>query len=274
MIVAVDTGGTKTLIATFDRDGTTNILEKFPTPRDTTEYAKTVADQILKHCEPGEVDAICVAAPGPIDSNILQRAKNLGWQTVDISRLLASRFPSTPIYIGNDADLAGISEARRLGDQPGRCLYVTLSTGIGAGLSYDGKLLPGFGRFEAGWMHLLYDGKFQEWEDFASGSSFYKRYGQYGSEVNDPDKWHDFAKRASSGLAVLIPMFQPNTVIIGGSMGTHFTKYSSFLRQELESVIPSFMAETDIVQAKHPEEAVIYGCYYYAIDQLAIAEAA
>lgn len=271
MIIAVDTGGTKTLIAAFDRDGTTNILEKFPTPRDTNEYIEAVSANILKHHQVEEIDAITVALPGPIDNNVLRKAKNLGWETTDISRMLKEKFTDTMILLGNDADLAGIGEARQMDSEAGLCLYVTLSTGVGTGLSYAGKLLPNIGQFEGGWMHIEYEQKLLEWEDIASGSSFYKRYGQYGSEVDDPEKWQDFAMRAASGLKVLIPMLQPDTLIIGGSMGAHYHKYRDFLLEELQSTIPAFMARTTIMQARHPEEAVIYGCYYHAIDQLGAA---
>src|SRR5690606_37901536 len=133
-------------------------------------------------------------------------------------------------------------------------------------ISYDGQLLPNIGQFEGGWMHLDYDGKVQGWEEFASGNNFYKRYGQYGSDVDDPEKWQDYAQRVARGLVVLIPVIQPQTLIIGGSMGTHFAKYIEFLEQELSRLIPNFMNSTNIIQAMHPEEAVIYGCYYYATD--------
>ncbi len=273
MIIAVDTGGTKTLIAAFEHDGSTHIIEKFPTPRDTGEYIEAVASRISGHARTEDIDSVVVAVPGPIDNNVLRRAKNLDWHTFDIVESLAEHFPDTPIYLGNDADLAGIGEAQELSDNPGLCLYTTFSTGVGTGLSYDGRLLPSFGQFEGGWMRLMFEGKLQEWEQFASGSNFYARYGQYGSEVEDKDKWHDFAKRIAAGLVVLIPTLQPSTVIIGGSMGTHFAKYQRQLDEVLHKMIPEFMTSTQIVQAKHPEEAVIYGCYYYAVDQLARSDA-
>lgn len=271
MIVAVDTGGTKTLIELFDTRGKKHFVDKFPTPRDTHEYIQKVSQTIAHHTEPGDVDAIVVALPGPIRDNVLLRSKNLGWGRFDVLGALKVRFPSTKVFIGNDADLAGLAETRALEKtvHPEVSLYLTLSTGIGGGLCFRGRLFPGLARFEAGSMRYEYDGELERWEDFASGRNFYERYKKFGHEVEDADKWQDYAERVSVGLLGLIPLLEPDTLIIGGSMGTHYKKYASFLDQILQEKIPKHMKNVKISQAKHPEEAVVYGCYYHALDELA-----
>lgn len=274
MIIAIDTGGTKTLIVGFDADGVEQHIAKFPTPRDPDEYLDAVTSAITEAVDPSTIDVISVAVPGPIYDGQLLRAKNIGdkWQNIDMAVLFGERFPEARVVVANDADLAGLSEARALDTPPAVNLYVTLSTGVGTGLAFDGHLAEATSHFEGGWMRLHFEGRPQMWEDFASGRSFHDRYGQYGSEVDDPEKWRDFAYRASTGLIVLIPMLGPDHIVIGGSMGTHFAKYANFLRDEIAKALPDFDTSR-ITQAKHPEEAVIYGCYYYAIDQLALAAA-
>ncbi len=189
----------------------------------------------------------------------------------DVLGALQVRFPSTKVFIANDADLAGLAETRALekSKHPEVSLYLTLSTGIGGGLCFKGRLFPGLARFEAGSMRYEYDGSLQRWEDFASGRNFYDRYHKFGHEVDDEDKWRDYATRVSVGLLGLIPMFEPDALIFGGSMGTHYAKYDHFLEEILHEKIPVHMKNVTISQAQHPEEAVIYGCYYYALDELA-----
>lgn len=274
MIIAIDTGGTKTLICSFDTDGVMQQIAKFPTPRNHADYLDAVIEAINEAVDPDSIDVVTIAVPGPIINGRLLRAKNISdeWRNIDISSAISDRLGGVPVYTANDADLAGLSEARALDTPPRISLYVTLSTGIGTGLALDGRLSDSLSHIEGGWMRLVFEDKPQIWEDFASGRSFYERYGQYGSEVDDPDKWRDFAFRASLGLVVLIPMFGPDQVIIGGSMGTHFAKYGHFLREETSKVLSDYDVN-QINQAKHPEEAVIYGCYYYAIDQLATVTA-
>lgn len=268
MIIAVDTGGTKTLIARFDNEGEPTVITKFPTPRDQQTYIDSVTAAVKDAVGSEPVDAFVIALPGPIRRGILQRSPNIGWQQFDVVAAMKQHFPDSLVAISNDADLAGIAEARAL-TNPGLCLYVTLSTGVGTGITFDGKLLPQLERFEGGSMRIEYGGERQRWEGVASGKSFYERYHQYGSDVDDPEKWQDFAQRAASGLMALIPLLEPNHVVIGGSMGTHYAKYGSYLQTILDESIAKHMTDVTISQAKHPEQAVIYGCYYHAIDQLA-----
>lgn len=53
----------------------------------------------------------------------------------------------------------------------------------------------------------------------------------------------------------------PDAIIIGGGVGTHFHKYGKFLRAELKKYENPMVKTPNVYQAKHPEEAVIYGCY-------------
>lgn len=269
MIIAVDTGGTKTLIVAFDTDGVKTQIARFPTPKDIPEYVTAVASAINGFTSIDQIDIIALAVPGSIRDGVLLHAENLGWYQSDILAQVQASFPSTRVVIGNDADIAGLGEMRSRDIIPHTGLYVTFSTGIGTGLCFDGKLPESMEVFEGGKMRFEYEGKMQRWEDFASGRNFYERYQQFGSDVDDPEKWQDYAQRAACGLAVLIPTFEPEIVVVGGSMGTHYAKYQEFLNQELSQIIPKYMENTTLVQANHPEEAVVDGCYYFALDAMA-----
>ena len=269
MIITVDTGGTKTLIEAFDENGNKTFLDKFPTPRDVDEYVAQVSQAIIEKTDTGSIEALSIAAPGPIKGDVLLRSPNIGWENIDLPSKFRTHFASTRIFFANDADMAGLAETRALDNVPTTSLYVTLSTGIGTGLCHDGRLSEATAVFEGGRMRLHYDGEWQHWEDFASGRNFRDRYNQYGSEVDDPEKWQDYAERAAVGFYAMIPLIEPDRIIIGGSMGTHFHKYGHFLLDALNRVIPGHMKRTTVSPAKHPEEAVIYGCYYYALDKLA-----
>ncbi len=268
MIIAVDTGGTKTLIASFDDSGNKEIVSKFATPRDQTEYINTVVAEIRKYVADTPLRAIAIAAPGPIKHDILLRTPNIGWENFDIRQQVGQHFPSTPIFFGNDADMAAVGEAHQLPEHE-LSLYITMSTGVGTGLTYNRRLIPALERFEGGSMRVNYDGTVQRWEDVASGRKFYERNGKYGSEVDDPAVWDDYAERAATGFQLLIPLLEPDYVVVGGSMGTHFAKYATKLQSLLDDRIAKHMGAVKIVQANNPEEAVVDGCYYYAINQLA-----
>lgn len=268
MIIAIDTGGTKTLIASFDDEGNKQTIAKFPTPREKSEYLKAVAAAIREYGL-DNTRAISVAMPGPIRDKKVLRTPNIGWTDFDVISELGAYFPGIPVFLQNDAALAGLAEAREFGPGADLCVYVTLSTGVGGGISYNGRLLSDeLERFETGSMRVEYEGQLHRWEDIASGKSFYERHRQYGKDVTDPDIWQDYAERVAVGLQILISLLEPDHLIIGGSMGTHYAKYADQLHHILNDRIAKHMTVTTISQAVHPEEAVIHGCYYYALDLL------
>jgi predicted NBD/HSP70 family sugar kinase len=264
MLIAVDTGGTKTLIASFSEDGTLGESFKFETPKDKTDYINLLKTTIDAHYPADSIDAIVVALPGHTDPKTgrLIDANHLNWHDFDAKAVLSETY-NCPILIENDANLAGLAEARRLSPVPGNCLYITISTGIGTGIITDGHINPTFSESESGDMVLEYKGTLDLWEDIASGKAIYETYGHYAHDITDEKTWQEIADKISRGLLTLIPILRPEIIIIGGSIGTYFDRYSKTLIELLDSQLPHVPL---IVAANHPEQAVIYGCYYYALD--------
>jgi glucokinase len=148
-------------------------------------------------------------------------------------------------------------------------LYVTISTGIGTGITTNGVIDPGLRLSEGGRMLVEFDGMVHEWDSFASGQAIHKAYGQYAKDIHSKHIWDQIADRISRGFLAAIPLLQPEVVIIGGSIGTYFDQYAPKLEAILREHLPSHIPYPQFLPAKHPEQAVIYGCYYYAIDTLA-----
>jgi glucokinase len=268
MLVAVDTGATKTLVASFGKDGVLKQQIKFATPHDHNEYTKILRSTIAEQYEGEPIEAIVVAIPGVIKNGVVIRCGNLPWNNFDVASALAGVLGKTPIYIENDAKLAGLAETRFLKTIPAQSLYVTISTGIGTGIITDGHINPAFRNSEAGHALIEYDGIVREWESFASGKAIYKTYGKYAHDITNKRTWDQIADRISRGFLAVIPILQPDIIIIGGSMGTYFDKYSKHLLGLLKEKLPAITPCPKFVQAKYPELAVIYGCYYYALDNI------
>lgn len=274
MLIAVDTGGTKTLVAAFRQDGTVAQSIKFPTPRDQSAYFEQLIGTISTIADGQEVEIISIALPGTIRDDIAVWCFNLKWRNLDVAAPLKSAFPSADVFIGNDANLAGLGETRMRDPMPRTSLYVTFSTGVGTGVVTDGLLNPGFLQSEGGHAIVEYKGQLLPWEQVASGRTIHQVFGKYGRDIKDEATWKDIADRMSRGLLTLIPFMQPDMVIVGGSMGTHFQHYGDFLIDTLKQQLHSEIQFPAIVSAKYPEEAVIYGCYYFALDEAARRTAA
>lgn len=269
MIVAVDTGGTKTLIAGYGEDGKIVTEFKFPTPTRKTEYIDVLTTHLIALFDPKKVDAIVVAMPGTVKNGIAVWCNNLHWKDFDVASELKGVLGNAPLYVENDANLAGLAETRLIHPMPISSLYVTISTGIGSGVITNGKIDPGLRYSEAGRALVEFDGVVREWETFASGKAIYTTYGKYARDITSRRIWNKIADRISRGFLAVIPIIQPDTIIIGGSIGTYFKQYEATLKGILKEKLPPHIPLPKLIQAKHPEQAVIHGCYYYALDVLA-----
>lgn len=267
MIIAVDTGGTKTLVGLFDADGSLTKQKKFPTPENIDEYIGELVKTIENLTDKNDsiIDSISIALPGTIVNGFMIHAGNLGWKNIDMKGLLSFRF-SCPVFVENDANLAGLSEAKAFDKTPRMCLYVTVSTGIGTGIITNGEINPLFAATEGGQIFLEHDGVVKPWEQFASGKAIHRTYGKLASEITDERAWYHIAKNIAAGLLVLCPALGPDVVVIGGGVGTHFAKFSDDLTGIMREYLTDKYMPDAIKQAARPEEAVIYGCYYHAIN--------
>lgn len=259
MILAIDIGGTKTLVALADKAGKVTSQQKFPTPEKYKDFLREIENIVANFSTPYKVTI--VAAPGKIDrkNGVGLLFGNLKWKNVPLQKDL-SAITKTPVLIDNDANLAGLGETIKLKPRPHKCLYLTFSTGIGDGIITDGIIDPDFADSEAGKMLFEHNGELQEWEAFGSGRAIVAKYGKMASEINEPETWNEISKSFSLGIVNLCSIIEPDLIIIGGSVGTHFQKYSKFLINNSKNIANKMVTIPPIIQAQHPETAVIYGC--------------
>ena len=268
MIVGVDIGGTKTLVARFNSDGKIEAESEFKTDINYESFLAKLCAEIASICESSQhkLDAIGVAAPGVMDYKTLhfKRFGNLPWQDVDLKVKLENAF-SVPVAADNDANIGAISEATiGAGKDYDEVLYITVSTGIGTGITAKQSIDPALANSEGGMMVFPHKEKLTIWEKFASGKAFVERFGVMGKDTDDPKIWQTYARDLSMGIISLIAVIQPDVVVIGGSMGEHFHKYYDFLMDNIKSVKSPIVELPPIVPANDPHRAVIYGCYIAA----------
>ena len=157
--IGIDLGGTNVRTLLVDENGETYSEVKAPT--EISFGADYVRDKIIGQIETLDcsacgglenVEGIGIGVPGPVDTEngIMIMATNLpGFENYPICKYLSDRF-NLPVFIDNDANVAGLAEAI-LGAGKGKptCYYVTISTGIGGAFVVNGKLVSG-GRGHAG----------------------------------------------------------------------------------------------------------------------------
>lgn len=263
MTIAIDIGGTKTLVAKFNANGVIGEVERFNTPKNAATFF-TELHEVLTRFLPQPDDTIMVASAGLVNSrqNVVLHSPNLGWTNVLVGEELTQRY-SCAVYLENDAVIGGLGAALALPSIPSLVLYVTVGTGIGGGLVVNGRVHDGLNHTEIGHMVVANGDRLEIWEHLASGTALKKFFGKQVADISEPEEWETIADRLSIGFRVLIPALQPGLILIGGGVGAHFDSFSEPLSAKLRKQIPQFIPIPPIQKAPDPEKAVLYGCYHY-----------
>jgi predicted NBD/HSP70 family sugar kinase len=269
MYLGIDVGATKTLFAVFEPDGEMICEKKIKTNQDYAQFKSGVAGE-LKELGQFRLTHCCIALPGWFDfsTDTAIAFGRLPWKNVAIKKDLEAMMPGVKVFYHNDAKLAGLSEATLLQQKYKKVLYLTISTGVGGGVIIDDVIADDFKNFEPGQMVFEHDGKTEKWENFASGRALHDKYGKLASEIDDPAIWKEYVKTLVVGLEDLLATVQPDAVIIGGGVGAHFEKFKPFLEEELNKLNNPLVPIPPLLKARRPEEAVIYGCYDYIVQNL------
>jgi predicted NBD/HSP70 family sugar kinase len=265
MYIGVDVGGTKTLVAVLNGQGVIKEKTVFPTPDSYAHFLKEI--ETCQHTfKTKDFKAGGVGIPSTIfnrDTGVAVRFGNLPWKNVSLQPDLEKIF-ACPIAVENDAKLAGLSEAMLLKDTYSKVAYVTVSTGIGYALINKGVIDTSVGDGGGRTIMLDHKGKLMAWEDFASGRAITERYGKKAAEITDEATWKEISRNLAKGFVHLIAILQPEVIVIGGGVGTHFDRFGKLLTDELEKYKLPLNELPKLLPAGRPEEAVIYGCYDYA----------
>ena len=147
---AVDIGGTKTSIGVVSEAGQLEAHFERPTASIPDPEAATAAmGNWFGEFAQGSgkrLSSIGVACTGPIDpvTGVVGNVDLLpGWQGFSLAESLAQT-TGLRVAVENDADAAALAEFRwGAGRGAARFLYITVSTGIGAGFVFDGELYRG-----------------------------------------------------------------------------------------------------------------------------------
>ncbi|MHB8467787.1 MAG: ROK family protein, partial [Acidimicrobiales bacterium] len=146
-VLAVDLGGTNMRCAAVDEAGTVGHRLERPTPHDGTDTSALTALMAEVAGNVTGCTSAVVGVPGRVDYRVgaLEQAPNLPvtWPPM-LTEARLSQTVGLPVALANDADLAAVGEAffgagRAFSD----VAYLTISTGIGAGVVLGGLLVHG-----------------------------------------------------------------------------------------------------------------------------------
>src|SRR3990167_5183810 len=269
MILAIDVGGTKTLLAVFDDNKKLVEQVKFPTPKDYSEFIKSI-NEAKEKLTTKRFFAGAVGIRGLVDrrKGILITDSILDWHNAPLAKDLSEIF-SCGFSVENDSKLAGLSEATLPNNAKYKKItYITISTGIGSVFIVDKKIDTNLVSSEIGKWVFEHDNKFQTWENFASGKAIVDKYKKRASELEDETSWKSISKNMAIGILNASAAYTPDLIIIGGGVGEHFTKFEKPLLQALQDFPHESIIIPKIIGAERSEEAVIYGCLELALQKI------
>jgi len=254
MIGAVDIGGTKIAVGVVDDNG--RVLSQAQCPTDAERgYAAALAriEQMLRAIATAanaELTGVGIGSTGPVDpvtGEIGDVNFFPAWRgqnpVADLARILGVQ-----VAMENDADASALGEAAwGAGKDRKRLIYVTVGTGIGAGIVLDGCLYRGVDGAHPEIGHHVIDasgplclcGFHGCWESLAAGPAMVswvesRMSRDYPHRDNLTAKricelaraGDDLARQAVAregrylglGLANLVTLFTPDAIVLGGSV--------------------------------------------------------
>ncbi len=264
VVLGVDVGGTKIAAGRVDKNA--QVLSRLVVPTRAAEGFEVSLGQIFHAVDSSltpDVAAIGVCAPGPLNpkTGVVLNPPNLpGWRDVPLAKLIGEKF-GLPCRLENDANAAGLAEAR-FGAARGcaSVFYVTLSTGIGAGIILDGKVYHGKNGAAAEGGHVTIDyrspvicncGTPGCIEALASGTAL-ARAGSYDLD--------EVAAMLGAWLGSIVSLLDPDIVVIGGGV----SRIGDPLFERLRRVVPTrtinqFATGLPIVPAELGDDAGVIG---------------
>ena len=152
-LVGIDIGGTKLATVVADNNGT--ILHKVRQPTEARYGSDHVVSKLIQMVDRtlalveisrSQISAIGISCGGPLDTKtgIVYSPPNLpDWDAVPLKKIITTEF-QVPTVIENDANASAYAEWK-FGDGQGydEVVFMTMSTGIGAGIVSKGQIYHG-----------------------------------------------------------------------------------------------------------------------------------
>ena len=268
MYIAIDIGGTKTLLALFSEHGRLLKRLKMKSHQDQSKWLSEL-NKFLPRVLPlrrKAVKAITFSYPGILDGGHPGHAHNLPeWNGPEIEKSVKEIFEkhriNCKIYYKNDADLGALYECH---NYSGKTVYLTFGTGIGGGIVKNGHLARESADFEPGHKKYTYKGIRNEWEKIASSKAIRAANNDLDvTKISEKRALEDVACRFSLGLTDLIKQYEPDQIVLSGPIIAVFPGFKDTLEKLLEQGLGRTREVPPIYPAKKPQESVIYGAYLY-----------
>ena len=245
--IGVDIGGNHIGIGIVDEKG--EILKKEITDYDNetvkAEEIFRVLNKFLETNNTSKIESIGIGIPGIASGTHIDYTCNLPLSNVEIRDFIKTKLP---IYVSNDANCATIAEYQVTDNKfYNNYGFVTIGTGIGAGVILNGNLLEGSTGAAAELGHMVIEkdglkckcGRQGCFEQYASVTALKRKTNLdtlkeifYLLERNEAIQkvFEEYLNDLAEGLANFINLYDLEMLVIGGSLSEYGYKYMMKLK--------------------------------------------
>lgn len=242
LVGAIEAGGTKFVCGVGTCPEDLSRIE-FPTGSDPQKVLNQVSQWLLtQQASRGKLHAIGIGSFGPVDLQVnsptygyITSTPKPNWQNTNVLGAIAAVFPDSELAFNTDVNAAVLGEScwgngqNSQGQAIDDLVYITIGTGIGAGIISSGKLVTGLVHSEAGHMLLpringdsfLGNCPYHHdcWEGLCSGPALLKRTGINSAQLPaEARAWLLTSNYIGKALANIIMTMSPKRIILGGSV--------------------------------------------------------
>jgi len=212
----------------------------------------------------GPIDALGIGSFGPVGVmpnqdgyGVIGRTPKEAWQGVNLVSYFAKL--GVPVAVDTDVNVAARGEFTAWGSPSGRLVYVTVGTGIGAGVADSGSTSLGMDHAEMG--HITVRPHAEDsfegvcpyhrhcLEGLASGPAIAARWGANLSELNEDHRAHRIVAYYLGQLsATLLLTLAPHQLIMGGGV-LETPGLLALIRRSTHELLNGYLARFDQLEA-------------------------
>lgn len=261
-LAGIELGGTKTIVTLGDG---TRILESHALPTTTPDETLEAAHAHLSAWQAASpLAAIGIASFGPIrvtpdapDYGTILATPKPGWSNTGLLEMVQARF-ACPIAVDTDVNAAALAE-HAFGAAQGcsSLVYITIGTGLGAGIVIDGRPVHGFLHPELGHIRTrrapgaTFAGTCPFHGDciegLISGPALEARLPVHPGKLDPASPaWDEVGDDLAELLSTLLLALSPQRIVIGGGVATRQPHLIERARNRLPAILAGYLPDLDI----------------------------
>ena len=244
-LIGIDLGGTNVRVARIGPEGIEKVVSEGVRSRGTVDEVISQIFGLIDRIGTQDIDGIGLGVPGPVDeeNGIVYELINIpAWKKVHAGKIFQERY-KLPVKLQNDANCFAVAEKYYgKGKDCRSFIGLIVGTGMAGGIFINNQMYTGPNSMAGEFGMMKYLDKFYEY--YSCGQFFTNVHGISGKEAakrafaGDPEAlkmWSEFGGHLGSAIEAILYAYDPEKIILGGSVSKSFSLYEKYVWEVLEN---------------------------------------